>query len=356
MSKSINVIGAGVVGLTTALLLQQSRHRVTVISKHLPGDQSIEYTSPWAGAHWRTLAPNNDKKLQEYDAVSYKILSEFARDVPNAGVMFCQSFDYHHSEAEEFTNPWWKDLVMNFHFIPKDELLPDTNVGHKYTTVTINTPKYLRYLLDRFTSLGGNIRRASLAHIRDAIDGDDSTNVVVNCTGLMAKFLGGVEDQAMYPTRGQTVIVEAPHVKTNITKFGSDYVSYIIPRDNGEVVLGGTMQKNDFTATADPETAKDIMRRVCEMYPELTKGEGSQALKVLRDGVGLRPSREGGPRIETETLTTPHGKTVLICHNYGHGGFGYQSSWGASADAVNLVHRGLAELEGKQDAKHLWRL
>jgi len=47
-SKShIVVIGAGVTGLTTAAFLAEAGHEVTVVAAHVPGDSSIEYTSPW---------------------------------------------------------------------------------------------------------------------------------------------------------------------------------------------------------------------------------------------------------------------------------------------------------------------
>lgn len=34
-------------------------------------------------------------------------------------------------------------------------------------------------------------------------------------------------------------------IDTTKLDLASDYITYIIPRDNGEVVLGGTVQKND---------------------------------------------------------------------------------------------------------------
>jgi D-amino-acid oxidase len=37
-----------VAGLTTALVLVRKGYKVTVVAKHMPGDLSIEYTSPWA--------------------------------------------------------------------------------------------------------------------------------------------------------------------------------------------------------------------------------------------------------------------------------------------------------------------
>ena len=43
---------AGVIGLTSALLLSRDPENVvTVVAKYMPGDYDIEYTSPWAGAN-----------------------------------------------------------------------------------------------------------------------------------------------------------------------------------------------------------------------------------------------------------------------------------------------------------------
>lgn len=38
---------AGVIGLQVALSLLEAGYRVTVVSKYWPGDESIDYTSPW---------------------------------------------------------------------------------------------------------------------------------------------------------------------------------------------------------------------------------------------------------------------------------------------------------------------
>lgn len=44
---------AGVVGLTTALLLSRNpKYSITIVAKHMPGDYDIEYASPWAGANY----------------------------------------------------------------------------------------------------------------------------------------------------------------------------------------------------------------------------------------------------------------------------------------------------------------
>jgi hypothetical protein len=59
------VLNTGVVGLTTALKLQErGGYRVTIIAETLPSDpKNIRYTSPWAGAHHVSSA-GHDKRLQ----------------------------------------------------------------------------------------------------------------------------------------------------------------------------------------------------------------------------------------------------------------------------------------------------
>lgn len=64
MNKKVNVIGSGVIGLTTAILLQEKGYQVTIIASEFPGEQHSDYTSPCAGARWKTLAPNSDLRLQ----------------------------------------------------------------------------------------------------------------------------------------------------------------------------------------------------------------------------------------------------------------------------------------------------
>ncbi|ERF75032.1 hypothetical protein EPUS_06163 [Endocarpon pusillum Z07020] len=58
--KRIVVVGAGVAGLTTALLLSKNpSYKITVAAKYMPGDYHIEYASPWAGANYMPLVTPN---------------------------------------------------------------------------------------------------------------------------------------------------------------------------------------------------------------------------------------------------------------------------------------------------------
>ena len=66
--KHVVVIGAGVIGLTTALTLQKSHGTavsITILAKQLPSDpRSISYTSSWAGAHHVSHAEGEEGQRQ----------------------------------------------------------------------------------------------------------------------------------------------------------------------------------------------------------------------------------------------------------------------------------------------------
>lgn len=100
----------------------------------------------------------------------------------------------------------------------------------------------------------------------------------------------------------------------------SKEATYIFPRNpGGGIILGGCRQKGVWNEKIDLKLAEEIKIRCCKLAPELGKPED---LKVLMHGVGLRPSRKGGARVEKEVIS---GRTVI--HNYGVGGAGYQASW-----------------------------
>lgn len=95
-------------------------------------------------------------------------------------------------------------------------------------------------------------KRAVFDHIQDAASPDihplGTVELIVNCTGLMACKLGGVEDKSVVPARGQIVIVRNDAGKM-IDLSGTDIddeACYIMTRAaGGGTVLGGSYQKGD---------------------------------------------------------------------------------------------------------------
>lgn len=99
-------------------------------------------------------------------------------------------------------------------------------------------------------------------------------------------------------------------------------------------MLGGCYQKNNWESQPDQNLAIRIMKRAVDLCPALTDGKGIEALSIIRHGVGLRPVRQGGPRIEREDI-----RGISVVHCYGHGGYGYQASYGSAYAAVKLVEQ-----------------
>lgn len=186
---------------------------------------------------------------------------------------------------------------------------------------------------------GAKVKRGILSHISEA-GAHHSTgfaDVVVNCTGLLASKLGGVMDNSVYPGRGQIVLVRnEPGVMLTVsgTDDGPDEATYIMQRAvGGGTVLGGCMQHGSWESQPDPNLAQRIMQRSVDLCPSLAPKTGKvNELSIIRHGVGLRPMRKTGPRVEKELIDT-----IWVVHNYGHAGYGYQSAWGSAWEAEKLV-------------------
>lgn len=75
--RHILILGAGVIGLTTSLVLSHTypTAKVTLAATHFPGDRSISYASPWAGANWSSMATDNGP-LEKYDEVTFRRFGE----------------------------------------------------------------------------------------------------------------------------------------------------------------------------------------------------------------------------------------------------------------------------------------
>lgn len=168
-----------------------------------------------------------------------------------------------------------------------------------------------------------------------------NTKLVFNCIGNSAITLSGVSDSKCYPTRGQILVVKAPSVKQNIMRHGAGYETYVIPRplSDGTVILGGYMQKGNSYPNVKEEESESILKRSGELLPVLLNGE----VEIIRAVVGLRPSREGGARVEQENISSDK----IVIHNYGAGGTGFQAGIGMAVDAVDLAMDELRKLSQK---------
>jgi len=113
--------------------------------------------------------------------------------------------------------------------------------GSTFTSVCIDTAIYLPWLKSQCLKAGVVFKRGIFQHISEAASAHHShrkADVILNCTGLSARKLGGVMDQNMVPARGQTVLVrnEAKEMcDSSGTDDGDDEVCYVMQRAAGEL-------------------------------------------------------------------------------------------------------------------------
>ncbi|CAI6332520.1 unnamed protein product [Periconia digitata] len=361
MSTNVVIVGAGVLGLTTALILSKHENlSIVVVAKHMPGDYDIEYASPWAGANFFPVGKPGSN-LQKFEKATWGELDRVCREIPEAGIHFQETVIYgRKKDAGTATgdwfgelvreDAWFKDVVPDFRVLGKSELPDDCDTGTTFTSVCLNTAVYLPWLLGQCVKNGVTIKRGILDHISDAPSHHPNghASIIVNCTGLQASKLGGVEDQNVYPGRGQVVLVRnEPGVMITVsgTDDGGDEATYIMHRAvGGGTILGGCLQHGSWESQPDPNLAQRIMQRSIDLCPALAPKTGKVSeLSIVRHGVGLRPMRKGGLRVEKEQI---EGNTVI--HNYGHAGYGYQSSYGSAWEVERLV---LESLKGNGKVK-----
>lgn len=136
--------------------------------------------------------------------------------------------------------------MEDFSYLTTNQLPKGIQSAVSFTTICINVPLHLKYLLSKILAAGGKFIKARLptnkglpGALRTAasLAKIQGPHVFVNASGLGAKEL--VPDDAMFPVRGQTVLVdqEAKYAKT------MNENSYVIPRPgSGTTILGGTRE------------------------------------------------------------------------------------------------------------------
>lgn len=301
------VVGGGVSGLTTALLLAERGLRVRVWSR----DPAAATTSAVAGALWWPYRIEPEALVGDWSLETLRVYEELAAAPDETGVRLVAGV--HGGERLSTLGPWARGL--------KD--VSEVAEGLRVTLPLIDMPAHLRWLEERLRAAGGVVERRT---VRGFAEAAAEARVVVNCTGLGSREL--VPDPGVRPVRGQLVVVENPGVDEWFAEAGpaSSATTYFFPQP-GRLVLGGTAEADEARTEPDPRTAEEIVARCARVRPEIA------GARVVGHRVGLRPARDAGVRIEAEEL--PGGG--LLVHNYGHGGAGVTVARGCARAAAQLV-------------------
>ncbi len=303
---SIVVLGCGVIGLTSALRLQEHGFAVKIVAR----DIGMNLTSVAAGAYWYGGHDGQGQHRRWAETSLRVYLSLIAEGAP--GIQLVRFRDVFN---QPMPDPWYADLLPFFRRLTVSERPTGYADGFLLDIPLVEPPVYLEYLRERFVSRGGVVEQREIQDLNEL-----DSRIVVNCSGVWARQIA--DDASVYPLRGQVMRVNAPSITQGFTD--DEAFTYILPRPDG-VILGGVSQMGNWSLDPDPAINSDILRRCHPIEPALAQAP------VIATQVGLRPGRYA-VRLEAERRS---GQTII--HNYGHAGVGYTLSWGCAADVVEIV-------------------
>ncbi|WP_326758388.1 FAD-binding oxidoreductase [Streptomyces phaeochromogenes] len=312
-SGDVIVVGSGVIGLTTAVVLAESGRRVRVWTR----DPAEGTTSAVAGALWWPYSVEPLELARAWALESLSVYEELAARPDETGVRMVEGV-MGESRLDE-QGAWAAARLPELRASTPEEY---AGTGLWARLPLIDMPVQLRWLRERFLRAGGTVE---VRDVTDLAEAEAEAPVVVNCTGLGAREL--VADPAVRPVRGQLVIVENPGVRNWLvsTDAVAGTTTYLFPQPD-RLVLGGTTEVDEWSLTPDPAVATQIVERCARLRPAVA------GARVLGHRVGLRPSRPV-VRLEREV----RGGGGVLVHNYGHGGAGVTVAWGCARVAAGLA-------------------
>jgi len=256
-SHSIAVLGAGVIGLTTARELTKRGFRVCIYAE----TSDVETTSGIAGGLWLPTGIEFGTSQQQR-ARFVDILHRSQREL--------QKIDRNRYRVEHLPVFEPEGSPYEAHFFDNGTVAPPKPIDHLpfpgperagrvFFTDFIHTHGFLRALREDVRSGGVDMIQARFESLDDvfAIDAD----VTVNCLGLGARTVFG--DTAVYPARGVLVLMEPEPLGYIV----HDGYKYLFPREDA-LILGGCFQPDTAEQTPDQTIANEILTHHRKFFGE----------------------------------------------------------------------------------------
>jgi D-amino-acid oxidase len=257
------VVGAGIMGLTTALLLQERGRHAVIYARDLPPLT----TSNVAAGQWSPFSVFNR------DDASPAFLSNFDR----AARIAHRRFD--RMNGPRYGVRWLDNLVLTGSPEPRDRGGLDDLFGgeeilgpgehpfdapwvRRFRTMLIEPDRLMAELQRDFLLRGGEIRVREFRDRRELLALPEP--VILNCTGLGSRELFG--DEELTPIKGELVVLE-PQPEVDYLLQGGGF--YMFPRRDG-VVLGGSFERGEWSLGPSPGVVERILEGNRMMFEGMT--------------------------------------------------------------------------------------
>ena len=259
------ILGAGIMGLTTARLLQDRGWTVTIYTKAMPA----ETTSNIAGGQWSPTSVFEEKRATAAFQAQFKDAARLAHHAfgrfvgAGYGVSWKENYHLHARTTPPRETYYLRELPDLFPSV--DELNPDEHpfsspFVYRYVTMLVEPDVFLRRTLGDVREAGGRVVVRDFRDRAEVLALEEP--VVFNCTGLGAAALFG--DTELIPVRGQLVFMPPDDRIDYLTIGGGQGVLYMFPRSDG-LLLGGTFEAGATHLTPDAATTERIIREHARM-------------------------------------------------------------------------------------------
>ncbi len=294
------IIGGGVIGLSLAWRLRQSGAAVLVVEK---GEPAREATHA-AGGMIAHCDPGNPPQLAKMIAASARLYPEFVTQLraeafaspdlrTDGAIAF---FENGEQPVCEGSRPLDDEEIARL-----EPLIAHRGRAYLLPESSIDPRKLGRMLEKAAHTLGVDfvtgvpvtevaVMAGRTAGVRTA-KSFYGASAVVNCAGAWASQIKPVKLPTR-PVKGQMVCVVPPKGVHNAGPLIQHVVRtpevYIVPRSDGRILLGATVEEAGFDKRVDPATVQRLYQAAREVVPEIAK------MRIHEAWAGLRPGSPDG--------------------------------------------------------------
>lgn len=312
----IAIIGAGIIGLLTALEFLDSGEEILIFDQ-----QSAGQGASWAGGGilspmyaWRY--PTAVNALAQYGKSMYLQLNERCKQYtgidfeinPSGMLIFDKNnFKIGLRYADETQQNIHQSELLNTQQLTN--LIPQINPEFKQALyfpqiANIRNPRLLQSLIAYlkqqskvtfYTNTQIDDFKIQQNKIEMLISQDRRhfyANAVILCTGAWSTQWQKLCKNPLniYPIHGQMVLFKTP--ANWLKSICMNQEMYLIPRQDGYIICGSSMSERGFNTSLDSQISQSILDASFKMIPELEK------FPIIKQWAGLRPSSPNGiPKI-----------------------------------------------------------
>ena len=252
----IAVLGSGVMGLTTARLLQDAGARVTIYTREV----ARHTTSNIAGGQWAPYSVYEDDSVDETFLTRFEWAARISHHAyanlvgAGYGVSWIEQY-MPRSRSRDTEEPGRLDDLFPYgaHLSPGQHPFSAPHV-YRNVTLRIEPGILLRRLEQDFRLAGGRLEIRTFNGLDDVLSLAEP--VVFNCLGLGAGAVFG--DDGLMPAKGQLVLLPPDPGVDYFTLGGGRGNLYLFSRSDA-LLLGGTFEKGNWSPVPDPVETERIV-------------------------------------------------------------------------------------------------